>query len=298
MNGIINVLKPPGMTSFDVVGFLRGVLKTRKIGHTGTLDPAAVGVLPICVGNATKTIEYMTDTDKKYRAEMTLGIETDTQDATGKVLAVHDAVVDRVQIEKVIQTFVGPISQIPPMYSAVKMQGKKLYELAREGITVAREPRNITIHSIDNIRHLEQGRVMFDVACSKGTYIRTLCHDIGQALGCGAHMSFLVRLQAGSFLLDHALTLEEIVQRADAGTLEEVFAREDTALTQFDAIELGEENIKRFVNGAFIHTWNKETVAGQIFRVYNFQRCFIGLGQYIDRDNALYFKSIKLFDRG
>lgn len=209
MDGIINIYKEPGFTSFDVVAKLRGILKQKKIGHTGTLDPQAVGVLPVCVGKATKVCEYLTDHDKEYEALLHLGIDTDTQDIWGNVLEEKEVLCREDEIKEIISGFVGETEQIPPMYSAIKVKGQKLYELARKGIEVERKPRKITIFSID-ILNVKLPLVKILVHCSKGTYIRTLCHDIGKAAGCGCCMEQLLRTRTGAFSLDTALTLEEV----------------------------------------------------------------------------------------
>ncbi|NLU27566.1 MAG: tRNA pseudouridine(55) synthase TruB, partial [Hungateiclostridium thermocellum] len=251
MNGILNVLKPPGMTSFDVVAYLRGILKIKKIGHTGTLDPGAAGVLPVCTGKATKAIEYLSDKDKVYRAELLLGVSTDTQDSYGEVIREQEVKASVEDIEKVIKSFEGDYSQLPPMYSAVKMNGKKLYELARSGIEVERTPRKVKIHFI-NILSIRGNRVVFDVGCSKGTYIRTLCSDVGDKLGCGGHMGFLVRLKSGSFDIKNALTLEEIKETAEKGNPEEILTSIDKVFSDYDKIYLNEKDKKRFLNGGFV----------------------------------------------
>ena len=211
MDGIINIYKEAGYTSHDVVAKLRGILHQKKIGHTGTLDPDAVGVLPVCLGKATKLCDMLTEKDKQYRAVMQLGIETDTQDTSGTVTAEHPVIVSEGQVRQVIMDFIGEYDQIPPMYSALKKNGKKLYELAREGIVVERETRRITIHGIE-IEKVELPYVTMLVDCSKGTYIRTLCHDIGQKLGCGAAMAQLVRTRSGMFSLEeHILSVKQIL---------------------------------------------------------------------------------------
>lgn len=212
MDGIINVYKEAGFTSHDVVAKLRGILKQKKIGHTGTLDPAATGVLPVCCGKATKVCELLTDKDKSYRAVCRLGVETDTQDMTGTVLKEYDtAGIDEHRIRECISKFVGEIQQIPPMYSALKVNGRKLYELAREGKVIERKPRKIVISQIDLIEtDLENKTFTMDVTCSKGTYIRTLCHDIGKELGIGAAMENLVRTRVSVFDIEDALTLSDI----------------------------------------------------------------------------------------
>lgn len=212
MDGIINVYKEAGFTSHDVVAKLRGILRQKKIGHTGTLDPDAVGVLPICLGKATKVCELLTNEDKSYHAVCRLGIETDTQDISGKVLRTCDyGMVTEERLHRTIRRFIGEIEQIPPMYSALKVNGKRLYELAREGKTVERKPRKITISDIRLSEiNLSEGSFVMDVTCSKGTYIRTLCHDIGQALGTAAAMEHLCRTRVSIFRLEDAMKLSEI----------------------------------------------------------------------------------------
>ncbi len=224
INGLINVYKEPGYTSNDVVARLRGILHQRKIGHTGTLDPDAVGVLVVCLGSGTKLVEQLTDHSKEYIAVCKLGVTTDTQDLSGKILEEKPVQVTEQQLHEVVQAFVGDYEQIPPMYSAIKVGGKKLYELAREGKEVERKPRKIHIDAISvlDTSHLQQDHTFtMEVKCSKGTYIRTLCHDIGLRLGCGAAMAHLTRTAVGSFHLDTALTLDQITEARDNGTLEE-----------------------------------------------------------------------------
>lgn len=216
MDGIINVYKEPGYTSFDVVARLRGILHQKKIGHTGTLDPDAEGVLPVCLGRATKVCELLTDKDKTYRAVCRLGVETDTQDLSGTVLQHYDfSQITAEQLSCVAESFLGDSMQIPPMYSAVKINGKRLYELAREGKTVERKPRPIHISQLglEEI-DLENGTFCMEVTCSKGTYIRTLCHDIGRKLGIGAAMEQLTRTRVDVFRLEDAMRLSEIEQLA------------------------------------------------------------------------------------
>ena len=219
-SGIINVYKEKGFTSFDVVAKLRGILKTKKIGHTGTLDPDAEGVLPVCIGRATKVCDILTDKDKVYEAVMLLGVETDTQDTTGEILKKLPVEESESVVKEAILSFVGEYAQIPPMYSALKVNGKKLYELAREGKTVERKARNVQIFSIE-ILEMDLPRVRMSVHCSKGTYIRTLCHDIGQKLGCGGCMEKLLRTKAGIFELADTLKLAEINALAQEGLVEE-----------------------------------------------------------------------------
>ncbi len=248
MDGIINIYKEAGYTSHDVVAKLRGILHQKKIGHTGTLDPDAVGVLPVCLGKATKLCDMLTEKDKQYRVVMQLGIETDTQDTSGTVTAEHPVTVSEGQVRQVIMDFIGEYDQIPPMYSALKKNGKKLYELAREGIVVERETRRITIHGIE-IEKVELPYVTMLVDCSKGTYIRTLCHDIGQKLGCGAAMAQLVRTRSGMFSLEDAVTLKQTEELRDAGTLEEHILSVKQILSYLPAFICGKDHEKALMNG-------------------------------------------------
>ena len=212
MEGIINVLKPPGMTSSDVVVWIRKVLKMKKVGHTGTLDPGVAGVLPICVGKGTRLAEYITEQGKAYIAEVTFGVTTDTQDSYGKVIEETLPQLKQGDLERILPNFMGKVSQVPPMYSAVRKEGKHLYEYARKGISIDRPPREVSIYNL-NLEEWYDGdfpRAILAIQCSKGTYIRTICHDLGQALGCGAHMSYLVRVRSGPFKIQESWTLEEI----------------------------------------------------------------------------------------
>lgn len=218
MMGVINVLKPPFMTSHDVVAITRRTLNMKKVGHTGTLDPMACGVLPICVGKATKIVDYIQDDKKTYRCKMKLGSSTNTQDRWGEIVEESNKVVSNEEIKAVIATYHGEIEQIPPMFSALKVGGKKLVDLAREGQVIERKPRIRTIFSISNIE-IDFPQVTFDVVCSKGTYIRTLCNDIGEDLGTFGHMTFLERLATGKFNLTDAITVEELRATEDFSTI-------------------------------------------------------------------------------
>ena len=206
ISGIINVYKEKGWTSHDVVAKLRRILQQKKIGHTGTLDPEAEGVLPVCLGAGTKLCDLLTDTGKTYRAVLLLGCTTDTQDTTGTVLSSRQVTCSQEEAREAVLSFQGSYDQIPPMYSALKVQGKKLYELARAGVEVERKPRAVTIHEI-RIEQMDLPEIVFTVSCSKGTYIRTLCHDIGEKLGCGGAMKALQRIRAGGFRIEESKTL-------------------------------------------------------------------------------------------
>lgn len=221
LNGIINVYKEEDFTSNDVVAKLRGILRQKKIGHAGTLDPAAVGVLPVLLGSGCRISEYMMDHDKTYRVVLKLGVSTDTQDMTGHVLESYDiSGISPEEIKNAVLSFQGEYDQIPPMYSAKQINGKRLYDLAREGITVERKPVRVKISSV-RIESIELPDVIFTVDCSKGTYIRTLCADIGEKLGCGGAMAHLTRTRVGGFHIEDALTIGQIQELADSGRIEE-----------------------------------------------------------------------------
>ena len=252
MNGIINIYKEQGYTSHDVVAKLRGILRMKKIGHTGTLDPDAVGVLPVCTGRATKLCGMITDWGKTYEAVMLLGTRTDTQDISGNILSQTEVNVTKIQIMDVIGSFTGEYDQIPPMYSALKHNGRKLYELARQGIEIERKPRRVNIKSIlINDINLEDNdkTVTFTVECSKGTYIRTLCEDIGNRLGCGACMQSLKRTRVGSFSIDNSYTLSQIEQMVQAGKTDEILTPIDEMFSDSRKIIISQEYDKLLYNG-------------------------------------------------
>lgn len=256
MEGVINLLKTPGMTSHDCVSALRRLLKQKRVGHTGTLDPMASGTLPICIGKATRLAEYTLDHPKTYRGEMLLGLTSDTQDVTGNILTRNPgAVITEEQLIQAFESFTGPVEQVAPSYSAVKHQGKKLYELAREGAPVPRKIRNIFIHKISLFRYYpseEYPRVVFDVVCSKGTYIRTLCSDLGQALGPGGVMSFLVRTASGPFLLEDTVSLEEISEYLKDDR-EDFLAPMGLLVDHLHAVEVKPEAIQYVRNGTAVN---------------------------------------------
>lgn len=255
INGIINVYKEKGYTSFDVVAKLRGVLGQKKIGHTGTLDPDAVGVLPICLGSGTKLCDMLTDKDKTYEAVLLLGTVTDTQDTTGKVLKTSEVTSTKEEIEDAILSFVGEYDQLPPMYSAIKVNGKRLYELAREGKEIPRNLRkvyikDITIGNID----LDKKEIYITVHCSKGTYIRTLCHDIGEILSCGGCMKELKRTKAGAFHISESLTIDEVREMVEKDCLKDIVVPVDS-MFDYDKIIMVETYDKYLYNG---NTFSKE----------------------------------------
>ena len=215
-SGIIIIDKPADWTSMDVCAKLRGILKERRIGHGGTLDPMATGVLPVFVGGATKAVEFAEKGDKEYIAGLRLGLVTNTQDSTGETLEARPVTADRQALEAVLPRFTGAIEQVPPMFSAIKIQGKKLYELARKGQEVERRPRPVTIHALEVLEQTAPDRFLLRIRCSKGTYVRTLCHDIGQALGCGGCMDELRRTMAAGFTIEQAVTLEQVREQGEA----------------------------------------------------------------------------------
>jgi tRNA pseudouridine55 synthase len=277
VKGAINVLKPPGMTSHDVVNFLRRLLKIKKIGHSGTLDPVAAGVLPIFIGKATKAIEFFVDDDKEYIAEIRLGVTTDTGDFEGSITNICPQKVDRLKFQEILKDFRGEVLQIPPMYSAVHYKGRKLYEYARQGIVVERKPRKVKIHSLDLLDYGEKA-VIVRISCSKGTYIRTLCEDIGKKLGCGACLSCLVRVRSGPFLIDNSATLEEIQQNYINGTPEKVLIPIDMCFKYMPTVRLAREDRNFFIKGKII-SGDFEHLKDNIdkyVKVYNFDE-FLGI---------------------
>ena len=279
MQGVINVLKPSGMTSHDIIKRLRKLLNIKKIGHSGTLDPAATGVLPVFVGRATKAIEFFEKDDKEYIAEICFGITTSTADAEGEVVNIypHPFEINREELEKILVEFIGEIEQIPPMYSAVHYKGKKLYELARQGVTVEREPRRVRIYSI-KVMSVSSTSAVIEVICSKGTYIRTLCEDIGGKLGFGAHLLKLRRTRSGPFDIQNAFTLEQIEENIKNGTLEKVLLPVDKYLCNMPAVILEYPDDSFFIKGRLIHEDFSHLAKqeGKFVRVYNFEK-FLGI---------------------
>lgn len=279
MDGIINVYKERGFTSHDVVAKLRGILRQKKIGHTGTLDPEAQGVLPVCLGKGTKVCELLTDKSKTYQAVLLLGVVTDTQDTTGTILENREVTCTEGQVRECISRFVGIQEQIPPMYSALKVNGKKLYELARAGVEVERKARNITIEEIQ-IDSVNLPEITFTVTCSKGTYIRTLCHDIGQSLGCGGCMKSLLRTRVGIFSIENSVTLAQIEKMRDEGKLDEIIDSVDSVFESYPAAVLNEEALRLVKNGNpiqkdMIHV--ASTIDGMLVRLYDPDKNFLAV---------------------
>ena len=296
MDGIINVYKEKGFTSHDVVAKLRGILRMKKIGHTGTLDPAAEGVLPVCLGKGTRLCDMLTDKTKTYRAVLLLGKETDTQDTTGAVQAEYPVHVTEEEVREAILSFLGDYMQIPPMYSALKVNGKKLYELARQGKEVEREARPVQILDIQ-IESIELPRVTFSVSCSKGTYIRSLCADIGEKLCCGGTMQSLVRTRVGEFRLADALTLAQLQELRDTERLEEALLPTDRIFSDFPMLHVEEKWRKLIDNGnAFYPGQTVEQTthpAGEWVRIYREDDSFVGIYAYDETKE--WYKPVKIF---
>lgn len=284
INGIVNIYKEKGYTSHDVVAVLRKVVGQKKIGHTGTLDPDATGVLPVCLGRATKVCELLTDHDKTYEALLLLGKTTDTQDISGEVLEERDpGNLTEEEVRSCIESFIGEYDQIPPMYSALKVNGKKLYELAREGKTVERKSRKVQIHGI-RILEMNLPHVRMEVDCSKGTYIRTLCHDIGEKLQVGGCMEELERTKVGRFLKEDAVTLDEVRQKMEQGEGAELFTPLDQIFEELPAVTVTDAKAWMSYNGNDLPERflleKEEWTDGQEVRVYDSRKNFIGLYQY------------------
>lgn len=303
-HGMINVYKEAGYTSHDVVARLRGICKQKRIGHTGTLDPDAVGVLPVCLGNGTKLCDLLADRTKEYVALLQLGITTDTQDASGTVLSRKNVEVSPEQVRKAIVSFQGDIEQIPPMYSALKVNGKKLYELAREGKEIERKPRPVTIYEIEVVKEAHP-EYTIRVECSKGTYIRTLCHDIGQNLGCGGVMAKLLRTRVGEFRIDQAYTLDQLQNFSEKGMLPSVVIPVEKMFENLPIIYVKEGSQKVLKNGNQLKPEDVKQVKtsmckefgemkeGQEVRVYDHSGTFYGIYRYA-KERRL-FCPVKLF---
>ena len=289
MDGIINIYKEAGYTSFDVVAKLRGILKERRMGHTGTLDPQATGVLPVCVGKATKLCELLLDKEKAYEAVMLLGVTTDTEDMTGTVLTETKSQITEEEVRAAAEKFTGVYGQIPPMYSALKVDGKRLYELAREGKEVERKPREVEIFENTplSFEKDEAGyvkTVTLRVRCSKGTYIRSLLRDMGEFLGCGACMKTLVRTKAGAFEIESAVTLAQVEQAREEGRLSDLILPIDSFLVKYPAVYVAAEYTKYLMNGNQLSlsmlTEKITPVDGDGFRVYDETKKLVGLYLY------------------
>lgn len=298
INGIMNIYKEAGFTSHDVVAKLRGIVKQKKIGHTGTLDPDAVGVLPVCFGNATKLCDMMTDKSKEYEACMRLGVTTDTQDMSGKILTESEVNVSTDDIEAAIMSFVGGYDQIPPMYSALKVNGKKLYELAREGREIERQPRHVEIAFI-KILEISLPEVRFLVSCSKGTYIRALCADIGDKLGCGAAMASLIRTRVGSFKIEDAITLSKVEELMASGIYEKYLIAPDSVFMEYEGAAVKPEAQSALSNGNKLYpeqfVWDRDTFFEDkdLLRVYSCDGEFRAVYTFVKKERL--FKPFKMF---
>lgn len=295
MNGILNVYKEKGMTSFDVVAILRRITKIRRIGHTGTLDPDATGVLPICIGKATKVVDLLTNKEKSYRATFQLGLQTDTQDISGNVIQSYKDVISisDANVRQALLSFLGDYMQVPPMYSAIKKDGKRLYELARQGIEVEREARPVRILHIENFLPMGNHLYRFDVTCSKGTYIRTLIHDLGELLGYGACMTDLERVKVGRFDLADAFTLSEIEKMMENNQIESNLHSIDSLFDEYPKLVVSSEYDAYIHNGnklptEFVHTYisikGNDLTLNKRYRLYDSNEHFVGL-YVIDEQN-------------
>ncbi len=299
MDGIFNIYKQKGFTSHDVVAVVRKTIQQKKVGHTGTLDPDAEGVLPICVGKGTKLADYIMDGKKSYRAVVTLGVTTTTEDASGEVIENKEVLFEEQTIEKVVQSFLGTYQQVPPMYSAIKVNGKKLYELARAGQEVERKAREVTIFAIQITKFMPPNQFEMDVICSKGTYIRTLCADIGKKLKCGAHMASLLRTSSGMFSLDTSITLEQLKELAEKKQLQKVLFPLEKALEQYSSVIVSPKGNKLLYNGNPIYEQffeqKKGTITqGEMVLGYDSEETLIGIYKIIIEKNRLCMKPLKI----
>lgn len=297
MNGYINVFKPKGMTSYDVVKCIKRILNVKKIGHAGTLDPNASGVLPICIGKATRTSEYLLNCDKSYIGELVLGVQTDTQDIDGNVTNYSDKIVEEKDIKSAFNQFKGEIYQLPPMYSALKYKGKKLYELARKGIEVERKRRKVYIYDIKILNIINNKKILFSVKCSRGTYIRTLCNDIGESLGTYGYMSYLIRTAVYPFYLSDSVSLETIKEKWDKNKIDNILYPIDYPLSNMKSVIVPDDFFKQLVNGMPIETEKLELLnklnVDENIRVYC-KDTFVGIGKIVSRNNKFVLKLNKV----
>lgn len=280
LDGIICINKPPEHTSHDVVARMRGIAKTRKIGHGGTLDPMATGVLPVFIGRAAKAVELIPNQDKRYTATFKLGIQTDTQDITGTVISTCDVNSTAADVEAMLAQFTGTQLQTPPMYSAVQVDGKRLYDLARQGIEVERPQREITIYSL-NLLEVDEATHTYKVAasCSKGTYIRTLCHDIGQELGCGATLTALVRTEAMGYRLEQCISIEEAGLLAADNRLDSAVLPVESVFASLPRLELSEKLARHFCNGVALSLNQFPVSINSRTAVFRDDGVFLGIGE-------------------
>lgn len=293
MNGILNVFKPKGMTSHDIVAQVRKITKVKKVGHTGTLDPNASGVLLVCIGKGTRISEYMLKLHKEYIGELTLGCSTDTQDSEGRILKYSNKRVNESDIYKAFDSFRGEIEQVPPMYSALKYKGQKLYELARKGKVVERKPRKAIIYDL-KIMKIMDNKIIFYVKCSKGTYIRTLCNDIGELLGTYGYMSYLIRTGIGNFKIENSISLDYL-KIANNEDLKTIISPIDEGLKHLRSINVEEKFFNKLINGAKVSVKNLDLneYNNDLLRVY----CgidFIGVGRLIILEKDINIKMEKV----
>ena len=296
ISGFINVYKEAGFTSHDVVAKLRGIVHQKKIGHTGTLDPDAVGVLPVCLGRATRLADVIAGDTKTYETVLLLGKETDTQDISGRVLEEREVTCTKEEFRQILPRFLGEQEQIPPMYSARKQDGKKLYELARKGITVERKPSTICVDKLE-VLSLDLPRAALRITCSKGTYIRTLCHDIGKALGCGGCMEKLTRTQVGPFRIEEAHTLSEIEKAAREGTLDQYVLAPDSFFSDLPACSTGPETDRLAENGNGVPAslLAQDVPGTKNIRLYHSDGAFLGVYYYRQKED-MYFPRWFLYE--
>ena len=300
MNGILSIYKEKGYTSHDVVAIIRKVLHQKRVGHTGTLDPEAEGVLPVCIGKATKVVEFLTEQKKRYLAIAKLGISTTTQDHTGDIIESKPVDFDKSKIKQVVQSFIGEYEQVPPMYSAIKVNGKKLYELARQGKTIERKARKVHIYDIKITSFIPPDQIELDILCSKGTYIRTLCADIGAQLGCCAHMSSLISTEVGIFNINNSIKLDEFKELVDQQEIDNIIVNIDELFHEYPSVTIKKTGEKALMNGNKIHfsyIKNKHEAikAHDIIRVYSDCGNFIGLYNVAIEGEEFYLKPRKLF---
>ncbi len=297
INGIINIFKEKNFTSHDVVAKMHGILKQKKIGHTGTLDPDATGVLLVCLGNATKLCDIITDRTKEYEAEMLFGVTTDTQDISGKVIKTSDVIPSDEEIKKAIEKFSKSYMQLPPMYSALKVNGKKLVDLAREGVEVERKKRLVNIYSLD-ILELKYPKAKLRVKCGKGTYIRTLCHDIGESLGCGASLTSLIRTEVSGFRAENAITLNTLEKLRDEDKIKDILISTDRVFESLKKLYVNDESRKYAYNGNKLNNRNFTKLDTYFSNnekvcIYDLDKKFLGVYEFLENENA--FKPYKLF---
>jgi tRNA pseudouridine55 synthase len=298
LKGILPLLKPTGFTSHDCVNKMRRILKTKKIGHTGTLDPSVTGVLPLCVGQATRVADYLHDLPKEYEGILVLGQSTTTEDADGEIIESKKvSCLDKEQVEAVIMSFLGEIQQIPPMYSAVKINGTRLHELARKGLEVERKPRTVTIYDI-RILSMEMDKelpeIKFWVKCSKGTYVRTLCVDIGKRLGFPSHMRSLIRTKSGPFSFADCYTFEQVEEAVNAGEITQLLKPLDMALLHYPKWMVSEEQAKDIWNGKSIRL-EGEWKPDQLLRIYSIDSGFLAIYRVVLIGKEFWAKPEKVF---